>query len=556
MIPDEELKAEFAGQAPVRRVAASAIASSSRDLDTAVEPHGFDPDTLLQRMQAFGFTAETMQFMLLPMIRAGARPGRLDGQRLGAGLPQRSAADALRLLQAAVRPGDQPRDRLDPRRDHHVAGVLHRARAEPAGDVTRALRAAARPAPDPHQRGARRDQAHGPPWLDDEDDRHHLPARRGHRGGRARARPHLRRGGAGDRGRLQPRGPVRPRGLGRPRAAQLAAGHRRRAPPPGPQGQAHPDRDRAGDGRGARGPSLLPAGRLRGRRDQPLPGVRGPLAGPPRRPPRRATASRTTWRSSRRIARASRKGMLKVMGKMGISTLQSYKGAQIFEAVGLREDVIDRAFVGTASRVQGVGFETLAEETLRRHALGYPRGRRPAPRRAARTPASSIGGPTESGTGGTPRRSPTSRSPAATTTRTPTGASPTTPTRRPAPLRTLRGLIEVRNGAAGGPIPLDEVEPASEIVKRFCTGAMSFGSISAEAHESLAIAMNRLGGKSNTGEGGEDPERFQPHGQRRLQALGDQAGRLRTVRRHHLVPDQRRRAADQDLAGRQAGRRR
>jgi glutamate synthase domain-containing protein 2 len=104
------------------------------------------------------------------------------------------------------------------------------------------------------------------------------------------------------------------------------------------------------------------------------------------------------------------------------------------------------------------------------------------------------------------------------------------------------------------PIPLDEVEPASEIVKRFCTGAMSFGSISAEAHEALAIAMNRLGGKSNTGEGGEDPRRFEPMPNGRSKRVGDQAGRIRALRRDDLVPDQRRRVADQDGTGRQARR--
>ena len=114
-------------------------------------------------------------------------------------------------------------------------------------------------------------------------------------------------------------------------------------------------------------------------------------------------------------------------------------------------------------------------------------------------------------------------------------------------LCTLRGLLEIKTAAE--PVPLEEVEPAKEIVKRFATGAMSYGSISKEAHETLAIAMNRIGGKSNTGEGGEDEARF---GTERRSA--DQAGGERAVRRHHELPDQRRRAADQDGARRQARR--
>ena len=118
--------------------------------------------------------------------------------------------------------------------------------------------------------------------------------------------------------------------------------------------------------------------------------------------------------------------------------------------------------------------------------------------------------------------------------------------------RTLRGLLEFKPGVAGRPVPLAEVEPASEIVKRFCTGAMSFGSISAEAHESLAIAMNRIGGKSNTGEGGEDPERFKTAADGRFETVCDQAGCIRSFWRNDLVSDQCGRTADQNLARRQA----
>ena len=118
-------------------------------------------------------------------------------------------------------------------------------------------------------------------------------------------------------------------------------------------------------------------------------------------------------------------------------------------------------------------------------------------------------------------------------------------------LCTLRGLFEFKPAK---PIPIEDVEPASEIVKRFATGAMSFGSISKEAHETLAIAMNRIGGTSNTGEGGEDEARFKPRRQRRSAAQRHQAGGFRPLRRHHALPGQRRRPADQDGAGRQARR--
>ena len=208
------------------------------------------------------------------------------------------------------------------------------------------------------------------------------------------------------------------------------------------------------------------------------------------------------------------KGMLKVMAKMGISTLQSYKGAQIFEAVGLASDVVERCFAGTASRVQGVGFDVLAEEMQRRHAIGFPTSDAGAANTIALPVLPNPGDFHWRRHGDTHMWDPESianlqiaargndedaywrfaRQANETSTRT----------------ATLRGLLRFNENANGGPVALDEVEPEKEIVKRFATGAMSFGSISKEAHESLAIAMNRIGGKSNTGEGGEDPARFTP----------------------------------------------
>ena len=200
------------------------------------------------------------------------------------------------------------------------------------------------------------------------------------------------------------------------------------------------------------------------------------------------------------------KGMLKVMAKMGISTLHSYKGAQIFEAVGLAEDIISRCFTGTASRVQGVNFNVLKQETERRHALGFPE------RDSDRIPVLPNPGDIHWRSGGEAHMwnpdTIANLQIAARTNSTEAYAAFAKHSNEDATRRcTFRGLLQFNVGAADA-IPISEVEPTSEIVKRFATGAMSFGSISEESHETLAIAMNRMGGKSNTGEGGEDSERF------------------------------------------------
>lgn len=204
--------------------------------------------------------------------------------------------------------------------------------------------------------------------------------------------------------------------------------------------------------------------------------------------------------------KAVAKGMLKVMAKMGISTLQSYKGAQIFEAVGLADDVINRCFVGTASRIQGVNFDTLFEEMKQRHEIGFPS--------RDNNIIAVLPNPGEihwRQGGETHMWDPTAIANLQVAARTNNSDAyqqfsdyaNNHATRN----ATLRGLFKFRDGS---PISIDQVEPAKDIVKRFCTGAMSFGSISAESHEALAVAMNRIGGKSNTGEGGEDPKRFTP----------------------------------------------
>jgi glutamate synthase (NADPH/NADH) large chain len=220
------------------------------------------------------------------------------------------------------------------------------------------------------------------------------------------------------------------------------------------------------------------------------------------------------------LIKALGKGLLKIMSKMGVSTAASYTGAQIFEAIGLGSEVIETCFTGTTSRLGGVGFDVLAAETALRHARAFPpRGAAPAHRRL------DTGGEYQWRREGEPHLfSPETVFKLQHATRTRRYEIFKEYTRlvddQSARLMTLRGLLRIRgvdapagNGRGGTgrpPIPVEEVEPAAAILRRFATGAMSYGSISAEAHETLAIAMNRLGGKSNTGEGGEDPERFRP----------------------------------------------
>ena len=207
-----------------------------------------------------------------------------------------------------------------------------------------------------------------------------------------------------------------------------------------------------------------------------------------------------------RYHRALAYGMRKVFGKMGISTLDSYKGAQIFESVGLADEVVDLCFAGTASRIKGVGFKELAEEADRRHLFGYP------PPGTAVAPELMNPGDYHWRTSGEkhmwdPESIALLQQAVIFNDESLYRRFADHQNERSRDQATLRGLLRFKPGNS---IPIEEVEPATEIVKRFATGAMSFGSISQEAHETLAIAMNRIGGKSNTGEGGEMRERYQP----------------------------------------------
>jgi len=257
--------------------------------------------------------------------------------------------------------------------------------------------------------------------------------------------------------------------------------------------------------------------------------------------------------AAQNLVKALGKGLLKTISKMGISTIQSYCGAQIFEAVGLDKALIDMHFTGTASRIGGVSTEILAQEALERHARAYPiphdsllpvggvyAWRRdgehhmwnPETISLVQHAVRAANGNVAAALGGDVAALEAVRGSDAQAKYREYARMVNQDAARKA---TLRGLLQLSDDQT--PIPLEEVEPASEIVRRFCTGAMSLGSISREAHETLAIAMNRLGGRSNTGEGGEDPVRFRPdpNGDRRRSAIKQVASGRFGVTINYLV---------------------
>jgi glutamate synthase domain-containing protein 2 len=226
------------------------------------------------------------------------------------------------------------------------------------------------------------------------------------------------------------------------------------------------------------------------------------------------------------------KGLLKVMTKMGISTLQGYRGAQIFEAIGLSQALVDQYFTSTASRIQGIGLDEIAAEVALRHHIAWD-----VP--AVLNPELDPGGFYQwRRRGELHMYNPQSVAELQHAVRSASyklfkkySAHVDANSEK---LCTIRGLLELKPGT---PVPLSEVEPAAEIVKRFKTGAMSFGSISKEAHENLAIAMNRIGARSNTGEGGEDAARFvkDANGDSRRSAIKQVASGRFGVTSHYLV---------------------
>jgi glutamate synthase (NADPH) large chain len=233
------------------------------------------------------------------------------------------------------------------------------------------------------------------------------------------------------------------------------------------------------------------------------------------------------------FVKAVSKGLLKIFSKMGISTFQSYQGAQIFEAIGLEAGLVDRYFVNTPSRIGGIGVDGLVKEVKKQHDHAF------APKVIEASGQLYRGGQYQWRKNGEHHQYDPN---VVAKLQHATAAGDYKLYKKYAAivnneserLLTLRGLLKIKKG---NPISLDEVEPVEKIVKRFCTGAMSFGSISKEAHETLAIAMNRLGGKSNTGEGGEDPARYTPdaNGDSRRSAIKQIASARFGVDSHYLV---------------------
>ena len=230
--------------------------------------------------------------------------------------------------------------------------------------------------------------------------------------------------------------------------------------------------------------------------------------------------------------KAATKGVVKVMSKMGISAIQSYHGAQVFEAVGLRQDVIDEYFTWTASRIGGIAMDVIAQEVLLRHRAAFPT-------RETNGHALQTGGLYQWRADGEHHLfNPESIHRLQKAVRSNSYATyksyATLIDDQSKKLATLRGLLQFKPAES---IPIEQVEPVETIVKRFKTGAMSYGSISQEAHETLAIAMNRIGGKSNTGEGGEDPQRYVPlpNGDSKNSAIKQVASGRFGVTSHYLV---------------------
>lgn len=505
LIPDEELKADFARKKPYGKWLKQQRIRLA-DLHPEAEGHGFDGDTLLPRMQAFGYTAETMNFMLRPLVEQLRDPvGSMGNDSALACLSDkpRMIYDYFKQLFAQVtNPAiDSIREEvimslecyIGPEQDLLAATPEHCHRLLIDHPILTNEEVAALKHVD-HERWHSRvidttfDRSEGKAGLTKTLDRICAEAE-------AAVDEGLQIIVLSDRDVSHDRVPVSMLlATGAVHHHLVAKAKRTRvgiAVETGEAREVHHHCLLIGYGADAINPYLAFEALWQAHRD----GLMSPTL------------------DDDKIVAAYRKGvakgMLKVMAKMGISTLQSYKGAQIFEALGLRDEVINRCFVGTASRIQGVTFDVIAEETLRRHKLGFP------DKESDRlTQLPNLGEFHWRAEGEKHAWSPQAISSLQIAARNNNEdaywkfsheINEDNRTRC-----TLRGLLDFKEGVGGPALPLDEVQSAKDIVKRFCTGAMSLGSISAESHETLAVAMNRLGGKSNTGEGGEDPKRFQP----------------------------------------------
>jgi glutamate synthase (NADPH/NADH) large chain len=536
LIPDDELKRDFANRRPYGEWLSRQRIDLS-ELQTEKEPQGFEPKTLIDRLQAFGYTVETMQFMLLPLVRELRDPvGSMGNDSALACLSDkpRMLYDYFKQLFAQV-----TNPAIDSIREEVIMSLEcyigpERNLLETTEEHAHRLRVP-HPILSNEQLAALKHMDHRG-WRTKTIDITWSRSE-GHAGmTKALERICAEAEAAIDRGYslvvLSDRAVAHDRV---PLSSLLATGavhhHLIRKTKrtrigiiveSGEAREVHHHCLLAGYGADAINPYLafeaLWHSRREGLLQRPEGADKSDQSGEGKEHPAieavvNGEAYDPVTKEDHDLVYAYRKGvakgMLKVMAKMGISTLHSYKGAQIFEAVGLKDEVINRCFAGTASRIQGVDFKVLAEEALRRHAIGYPE------QAIDRLPV--LPNPGEfhwRADGERHMWDPPAISDlqiAARNNSLDAYRRFADHANRDAQTRcALRGLLSLKPGANGGPIPLEQVQPAKEIVKRFCTGAMSFGSISAEAHETLAVAMNRLGGKSNTGEGGEDPERFKP----------------------------------------------
>ncbi len=520
LIPDEELKTRWAGQRPYGKWLANQRIELA-DLPTIGVAHGFDPDTLLERMQALGYTTETMQFMLTPMVHEKRDPvGSMGNDTALACLSDKPrmiydyfkqlfaqvtnpAIDSIREeVVMSVECYIGPEHNLLATTEQHANRLLlpnpilnneevaaikdmdHRGWRTRTVDLTYPKRSATEQSPGEALVAALDRICQEAEQAIDDGYTLIVLSDRAIRDDRVPISALLACGAVHDHLIRQ----VKRTRIG----IVIETGEAR---------EVHHHCLLVGYGADAINPYLAFESLWQARRD-------GQLEADLDNDEKVVAAYR----------KAVTKGMLKVMAKMGISTLQSYKGAQIFEALGLSDIVIDKCFANTASRIQGVDFNMLAGEMLRRHEIGYPA------RHRVRLPVLPNDGQMHWRPGGErhmwdPQAIADIQVAARTNSRDAYARfskhADADATRRSA----LRGLLKFRNDIES--IPIDEVETAREIVKRFATGAMSFGSISAEAHETLAIAMNRIGGKSNTGEGGEDYERFKtlPNGDSKRSAI-------------------------------------
>lgn len=509
LIPDGELKAGLAAARPYAKWLEENMITLD-ELKPKNEPHGFYPDTLIARMKAFGYTVESMNFMLLPMIRQARDPiGSMGNDAALACLSDqpRMIYDYFKQLFAQV-----TNPAIDAIREEVVMSLESFIGPEKNLLTVSAKHAERLKVPHPiltneelasiehmTRRGWRTrviditfDRTAGAAGLD-----------------RCLSRICQEAEQAVDEGKtiaiLSDRSVCADRVAA---SSLLACGavHQhlvRQAKrtrigivlESGEAREVHHHCLLVGYGADAINPYLAFEALWQARRDGQLAGVEFD----------------TDDKIVHAYRKAVAKGMLKVMAKMGISTLQSYKGAQIFEALGLHDDVMGLCFSGTASRIQGVSFGGLAKEIFRRHRLGFPREVSASENVTALKNSGEFHWRADGERHGWDPQAIADIQVAARRGDAEAYQRFADHVNRDSKAKyALRGLLSFKPGAGGATVPLAEVEPATEIVKRFCTGAMSFGSISPEAHETLAIAMNRLGGKSNTGEGGEDPARFTP----------------------------------------------